>query len=97
MEKHKRRKRTPDRPANYETHKAIANCRVQTMDDPAQLELSLLSIGLNGLTFDLEPGISRGLTGAIGGNALEHTAVFHGQLLDLQRSIFRHEISVGGS
>ncbi len=53
------------------------------MDDPAQLELSLLSIGLNGLTFDLEPGISRGLTGAIGGNALEHAAVFHGQLLDL--------------
>jgi hypothetical protein len=32
------------------------------------------------------------LTGAIGCDALEHAAILHGELLDLERSIFRHKI-----
>ena len=44
------------------------------------------------LTFDLEPSVGRGLAGAIGSDALEHAAVLHGQLLDLERSVFGHEI-----
>lgn len=44
------------------------------------------------LTFDLEPSVGRRLASAVGSDALKHSAVLHGELLNFQRSVLRHEI-----